>query len=415
MLDNGLRVVVAPLPHLHTATIAVFVRVGSRHEDPDRNGLSHFLEHMVFRGTPTHPSSYLLNLAIEELGGSLDGETSADTTVYSATVPPEHAEQAVRVLGDMLSAPTFQDLEIERRILREELLDGLDEHGANIDPGDAARRLVFAPHALGMPIAGTLENLERFGVEDLRRHLRRHYGARNLVLCASGDVDPAAVVDVAARAFGDFDPGEPTEDHPPTATGVDGRFLFVEHDDSQADVRVSFPTFGERDPRAPALHLLGRILDDGLSSRVPRRICDEKGLAYEAFASLETWSDAGVLDFGASVAHENAPEVVREIGRIVDELREQPIDPTEVDRARRRWLFHLRCSADDDLATAAFYGEGSLLGLDETPEDLAARIRSVTTEEVHQVARELLVPERLHLACVGSRGLERRLKALVPQ
>lgn len=412
-LDNGLRVLVAPLGHLSTATVAVFVKVGSRHESARDNGISHFLEHMLFRGTERHPSSYLLNLAIEGLGGSLDGETHADMTIYHATVPPEHVAEGVAVLGEMLRAPVFADLDVERRVVREEILEDLDEDGNDVNPDDAARRLVFAPHPLGFPIPGTLDNLARFDEDALTAHLRASYGARNVVVCASGRVDAERVIDLVAEAFGALPPGEPVVDQAPERTSASGRFLFVDHPDSQTDVRVSFPTFGEHDPRAPALHLLARILDDGLSARVPSRICDAKGLAYEAFAHLETWSDAGVLDFGASVAHRKAGEAVSELSAIAAELREGPVPEEEVERARRRWLFALRAIVDDDLAVASFYGAGALLGVDDTVEALAERVRAVSADEVSAVARDVLAPERRNVACVGDRTAERRVRSIV--
>ncbi len=408
-LDNGLRVVVAPLPHLHTATVALFARVGSRHEDAGSNGISHFLEHMLFRGTERRPSSYLLNLAIEDLAGSLDGETHADMTVYHATVPPAHLAEALDVLGEMVRSPVFADIDVERRIVREEILEGLDEDERDVDPDDAARRLVFAPHPLGLPIIGSLDNLARFDVQALERHLRACYGAANLVLAASGAVESERVVDLAAEAFGTLPRGSVVSEEPPAQTGTAGRSLFVPHVDSQADVRVSFPTWGERDPRAPALHVLARILDGGLSSRVPRRICDEKGLAYEAFAALETWSDAGVLDFGASVAHRKVPEVLREIAAIAGEIREQGVGEAEVDRARRRWLFELEANRDDDLATAAFHGGRLLLGVEQPLAELGVRIGAVTPDEVGETARDVLAHDRMHVAVVADRSAERRV------
>ena len=408
---SGLRVLVAPLPHLHTATIAAFVKVGSRHETASDNGISHFLEHMVFRGSRLHPSSYALNLAIEDLGGALDGETHADMTVFHASVPPAHAGRAADVLADMLIRPTFADLEIERRIVREEMLADLDEDGTDVNADNAARRLVFAPHPLGFPIPGTLENVARFDVDALRAHHAARYVQCNVVVVATGAVEPERVAQEIAEAFDGMPAGKPTEDASLDAVGERERFLWVDDPGSQCHLRVSFPTFGERDPRAAALHVLARVLDDGLSSRVPRRICDETGLAYDAFGSLETWSDAGALDFGASVAPERAGDAVSAFAELCAELREQGPDRVELDRVKRRWAFQLEAQADDGPSTAFFHGTAATLGLTDLGTEAAiARARAVTLHEVREVAREILTPQNLHTACIGDRTAARRAR-----
>ena len=407
---RDLSVVISPLPHLRTATVAAFVRAGSRHESPENNGISHFLEHMIFRGTERHPSSYALNLAIESLGGSLDGETHADMTVFHGTVPPAHAGEAARVLGEMLTAPTFADLEIERGVVREELLEDLDEDGNDVNADNAIRRLLFAPHPLGLPIPGTIANLERFDLHGLSAHLASRYVRSATTVVATGAIDPARIADAIAEAFEPMPGGTPPSDTPPVP-GADERFLFIEDSGSQSQLRLSFPTFGESDPRSAALHLLARVLHDGLASRVPRRISDEAGLAYDAFASLEIWADAGALDFGASVSSIKAGRVVSAFGSLAHDLVRDGIDPEELDRAKRRWLFQLEAQQDDAVSTAFFHGTSDVLGrAGEGPTALAARASAVTLAEVHEVAAEILSQKNLHAVCVGDRTAGRRAR-----
>ena len=407
---RGLSVITAPLPHLRTATVAAFVRVGSRHETADDNGIGHFLEHMVFRGTARHPSSYALNLAIESLGGSLDGETHADMTVFHATVPPAHAGEAARVLGEMLTSPIFADLEIERGVVREELLEDLDEDGNDVNADNAIRSLLFSPHPLGLPIPGTLGTLDRFDEPMLAAHLAARYVRSATTVVATGAIDPGPIADEIAAAFEPMREGEPPADTAPLP-GTTERFRWIEDYGNQSQLRLSFPTFGENDPRSAALHLLARVLHDGLASRVPRRISDEAGLAYDAFASLEIWADAGALDFGATVSSRKTGKVLEAFAGLTRELVRDGIEPEELERARRRWLFQLEAQDDDTLSTAFFHGTSDVLGREgEDTAALAARISAVTLPQVHGVAEEILSTARLHAVCVGDRTGGRRAR-----
>lgn len=400
-LANGLRVLVAPLPHIQSVTMGVFVKAGSRFEDERTNGLSHFLEHMLFRGTERYPSSYALNLAIEEAGGTLYGATHTDYTLYSTALPPENAEVGLAVLGDMMRAPIFAGIDVEKRILREELLEDLDEDGRDVDIDNLARELLFAPHPLGYKITGTIETVDGFTEGDLRTHLRRFYGARNLVLSIAGAIDPERAIAWAERYFGELPPGERPAVLAPDTRHATERTRIVLDQGSQTDVRLTYPSLGLADPRYTTLQLLGRILDDGLTTRVHRRIVDELGLAYDAFASLEPYEDSGVVDLGASVSHENAPRVLEALFAIVRELSAGDIAAAEVEKARKRYLWDLAAIADDDEATASFYGSALLFDLHETPESAAEAARSVTLHGIRDVASTVFAQGAARLACVG--------------
>lgn len=396
---NGLRVAAVPLPHLHGVTVGMFVKVGARHEDARTNGLSHVLEHMLFRGTEAHPSSYALNLAIERLGGTLYGATHTDFSMYQVSVPPQNVAPVVALLAEIVTHPLLGDLEVEKRVLREEILEGLDEDGNDIDPDNVVRDLLFAPDPLGFKITGSLENVEGFTVDDLRRHLRRFYGARNMAVCVAGAVDED-VVEVVGRAFAGLAPGEPVRTRPaPPPSGR--RFAAVHDDGSQTDVRISYVAPGLHDPRYPALQLVGRVLDDGLSSRLHRHIVDDMGLAYEAFASLEAYEDCGLVDLGASVEHEKTPAVLRELMGLADDLRRRPVEAAELDKVRQRFLWDLEALLDDADGITSFYGTNLLFDLPDTLESTAATTKAVTAEALREVAEWVFAPERAHVACVG--------------
>jgi predicted Zn-dependent peptidase len=222
-LSNGLRLLTIATPHLHTASVCLYVRAGSRYETRETNGLSHFLEHMLFRGSGRYPSSFALNLAIEELGGTLYAETGRDYSLYQITLHPKQVARGLDILGDLFSSPAFRDIDLERKIVIEEILEDLDDRGRNVNVDDQSRRLAWGKHPLGFPITGPMRNVRHFSLADVRSHFRRFYGAANMVLAVAG---PPSVRRHGrrSRACGrdrGGDRGRPS----PTATGrVSARF-----------------------------------------------------------------------------------------------------------------------------------------------------------------------------------------------
>jgi len=408
---SGLEVVVAPLPHLHTTTLCVLAKAGPRYEDTRSNGLSHLCEHMLFRGTETRPTAYALNRAIEDLGGTLEGETHVELTLYQVALPPANVAAGLGILGEMFTAPVFEGLPVEKRIVREEILEGLDEDGREVDIDELARHQLFAPHALGLSLTGTLDNVDAFSDADLRAHFDRHYRAGNLVLVAAGPVDADDLHAAAARAFAGLRPGSRLVGSSPAGVGGP-RSRYVESPGSQTEVRLSFPVTGERHPDALGLHLLSRVLDDGLSSRLHRAITDESGLAYDAFCAVDLYEDVGIFDLGASVEHDKVPEVITALGRLIRDLQDAPIPDDELDRARRRYRWSLDATLDDGEAVAQFHGTSALFALPDTFDGLARGIDALDAGRLRDIARRQLDPGRLHLTMVGlvDEHLQRRAR-----
>ena len=189
ILSNGLPIVVVPQPTVHRAVAALYLRVGSRFETRETNGLSHFLEHMVFRGTKSLPSAHAQALAFERLGGTLYAATHVDHGVMSISVPPRNFEAVIELLGEVTTTPRFTEIEIERGIVREEILEDLDDDGREIDADNLSRALMYERHPLGYTITGGLDSLARFDEPMLRAHHARHYTAANAVLCLAGNLD----------------------------------------------------------------------------------------------------------------------------------------------------------------------------------------------------------------------------------
>lgn len=415
LLANGIRLTVVPQQHLHTATISVFVRVGSRYESRRNNGLSHFLEHMLFRGNGRFPSAYALNWAVERLGGTLNAATYVDCTELELSLPPENVEFGIAIMADILREPRFEDIDVEKGIVREEILESVDERGRDADIDNLARRQLFGTHALGHTITGSAKNVERFTHADLARHMHRYYVGRNMAVVVSGSVNVLRVAAVVRTQFESLRSGKPARALKPPRLRRGPAVRLVDAGGSQTTIRLSFPTFGESDRRVQALRMLARVLDDGMSTRLHQHICDHRGLAYSVFASLDLYRDVGVLDVGTTVEHSKAPEVIAEILAVLYDLVHTPVSQPELDKACARYRWDIRASLDSAEAMAHHYGTLALYERDGALRRLAHRASDVTRLSVQRVAAEILRPERLFVTCTGALepALRTRIRRLV--
>ena len=202
VLPNGLRLVAVTMPHLHSAELALYVKVGGRNDPSDKAGLSHFLEHMLFRGTTDLPTTLDLETAFEAIGGSVNASTDEESTCYFSRLHPDHVAKGIELLASMLLRPTLSDIETEKRIITEEALDDLNEQGEEINPHNLASRLLWPGHPIGRPTIGFLDTIASFDRRDLEQHLKQFYAPGNAVLVVAGSVLPETVFAAAAAAFG---------------------------------------------------------------------------------------------------------------------------------------------------------------------------------------------------------------------
>jgi len=363
-LSNGLRLLTIQTPHLHTASVCLYVRAGSRYETPVTNGLSHFLEHMLFRGSGRYPSSFALNLAIEELGGTLYAETGRDYSLYQITLHPKQVARGLEILGDLFSSPAFRDIDLERKIVIEEILEDLDDRGRNVNVDDQSRRLAWGKHPLGYPITGPMRNVRRFSLQDVRAHFRQFYGAANMVLAVAGPLAAQVVRRDAQAAFARVRSGARRRPRPPELNGRSGpRFRAVHNESAQTQVHVLFHALPETDPGYAALRALIRVLDDGMSTRLHYQICDQKGLAYSVAGSLHSYHDAALLEVDAACSHAKLPALVTETLAMLGRFREELVGVRRSRRAvrlvRRDRALLSRRSAGETRARA---GEGAAGG-----------------------------------------------------
>jgi predicted Zn-dependent peptidase len=401
-LENGLAVTTVPLPHLHTAVCAMFVKVGARFEVPDDSGLSHFVEHMLFRGTERFPTSLDLNTAVERLGSTLHAETGRDYTLFQLALEPENVPDAIGVLGELLGRPRFSEIELERELVLEEINEDYDEQGVEINADDIARGLVFEDHPLGQRIIGPRANVERFTPADVRRHFTAFYGARNANLCVAGPVHHGAIVDAAARALTVMPAGARVEvpAAPPPVAGP--RLRHVSDAGSQTSLAVLFRAIPELDPAYIALLALLRVLDDGMSTRLHYRLADQKGLAYSIHAAIEPLADAALFEITGATANAKVPALVKELLAVLSGLRRGEVTADELAKARVRYRYETLASIDDAAAMAGWFGGTALYYQPPTLSARLAAMAAIEVDDVVRVADQVLTPDKLALAAVGT-------------
>lgn len=414
-LENGLPVVVAPQPQLHRAHVALYVRVGSRFETAEQNGLSHFLEHMLYRGTPRLPQAHDVNLAFESLGGYLYAATQVDFGVFSVTLPAETLADSTALFADVLLEPTFADIDVEKEIVCEEILEDLDDEGRMIDADNLSRQLIYPDHPLGFTITGDEDRVRGFDRTMLKAHHARHYNAANAVLAFSGAVDPKRAFDLARTHFARMPRGERVVAAPPVHAQTRSRLSMVENLSSQTELRVCFRAVPDRIDTRATTEMLMRILDDGMSTRLYHRVCDDKGLCYDVSASYDGYDDDGILDFAAGVQHARAAVVTKEITSVLTELARSGPSESELAKARRRHGWDVRTMLDSPEDLAAYFATGILFERLETPERRIEHCAAITSEDVRTLAETLAQPDRLNVLAVGllDDGEDKRLEDIV--
>ncbi|MFO0744873.1 MAG: pitrilysin family protein [Myxococcota bacterium] len=400
-LDNGLEVVCVPLEHLHLTSIILFVRVGSRFETASENGLSHLLEHVLFRGCEAYPDTYALNSAIETIGTGLDAATSRDFTTFEATCLPERAGEMLAIMGQMISRPLLTGVDVERRIITEELQDEIDAKGKDVDVDNLAKMKLFPAQGLGLKVGGTLARIGRFEAEDCRRWYDRHYTGQNMALAVTGPLDPAAIHAAAAAAFGSRPPGERLDTHVPRPRVDLPAMEYTRHSGSQVDLEITWTLPPEDHPDWAALLLVQRLLDDGTCARLRHRVVDQLGLAYHAGADLEVYDRVSLLTIGSQTRPNQVVPLIDAMLETLDQLGSEPVPAGELERMRSRLALELGSVVDSPSSTAYWFGLERLYPAADSLGRRHMRAMAVTPDEIQAAVRAHLDRRKAQLTVVG--------------
>jgi len=401
---NGLRLLTIEMPHLHSAEMLCYVGVGSRYEAKDEGGISHFLEHMLFRGTEDYPKSFCLEAAFESVGGAVNASTDAEATCYHTRFHPERLALCAQLFASLLRRPLLQGIEIERRIIMEEALEDFNEQREEINLDNLTSRLLWPNHPLSQPTIGTHESLAAINVDALRRHHHTYYAPQNTVIAIAGAISHSDTLQAVAKAFADW-AGEsvplPQLWQVPEKEKMGAETVWVHDSDSQVAVQFAFRMPGRNDARQMDLRVLRRLLTGGGTSRLLLRLREELGLTYSVDAALSLFAESGCLSIDLAVAPENLIAAVREVLHVLTDLRTNAISAEELERLKVGYLYDLDFSQDHTDEMATRYGWGELCGCLRTTEDDRQAVVAISADSLQRTAQELLDPQQLKLAVVG--------------
>jgi predicted Zn-dependent peptidase len=401
-LPNGLRIVTTPMPSTQAASVNVFVGVGSRSEPKHLNGITHFLEHMVFKGTEKRPDAIQIAQEIEGAGGTLNAYTNKEFTCYWNIVPFDRLPTALDVAADMLLHSKLEQEEIdrERAVVQQELKRNHD------NPGSWAGRLigtaVYGEQPPGWDVGGTVELVQQMQRPDFIAHINAWYRPANVVLSVAGNVSHDQVVELAAPLFGAMPPGDipAVQPYDPAVRGP--RVVTDSRKVDQCNLYLGLAIFGRDDPDRYAIRVLNDVLGAGMSSRLFREVRERRGLAYSVGSGYGFLADAGTFTISAGVNRDRLTETIRVCLDEVDRLRDQPVPEDELRRAKDHTIGRFRLGLETAHSLGQRHGEALLTRNEIEPIDtVVARFEAVTADDIQAVARRIFRRDGFHCSVVG--------------
>lgn len=413
VLSNGLRVLVVPMPHVRSVTVALFFGMGSRFETASEQGVAHLVEHMLFKGSRQFPTAQIISETIEGVGGILNAATDKELTVYWAKVASQHSRLALTLLSDMVRNPIFDpvELEKEKKVVLEEL--GLAQDAPGEWVHQILSELLWPDQPLGREIAGTEATVRAQTIDDLRRYVQRGYPPSNTVLMVAGNADPAEIIAQAERELSG--PAAP----PPTwvpARDASGQPLVATQarETEQAYLCLGGKSLSRSDPDRYALRLANAVLGDGMSSRLFLEVRERRGLAYDVNSYVSAFHDSGALVVNAGVDPEQVEATVEAILAEIDKLRQHVVPATELRKVKEYLKGRTLLSLEDSASVAQWYATQELLTNELlTPDQAVFRIESVTTEDVLRACQRIFNRDWLNLALIGPPADSDRLRSLL--
>jgi predicted Zn-dependent peptidase len=400
VLSNGLIVVTETMNHVRSVSIGVWVRNGSRREAIEQNGLAHFMEHMVFKGTQRR-SAEAIAREMDSVGGMLDAFTSKEQICFNAKVLDENLPIAFDVIADLVLRPRFdsEDVAKERQVVLEEIKMDLDNPEYMLH--EIFTRGFWPAHPLGRPILGTPETVKQFSREALQTRFREWFAPDHLVITAAGNVTHQQVTDLVQREFGHLGSNGALEDHTPPKTDAP---LHVERKKEleQVHLCVGVPSLPIAHERRFSIAVLNNMLGGGMSSRLFQNIREKRGLAYAVFSEITPYSDAGMLTVYAGTAKETVGQVLDLTIAEFRSMKESPVSDEELRRAKNHLKGSLMLSLEStssrmsNLARQELYF-GKFYSLDE----ILASIEAVSREDVQSLAQEFFRPEQISATVLG--------------
>lgn len=399
---NGLRILSCAMPHTYSVSVGFYLSAGSRYENEDLAGASHFLEHMLFKGTTRRPSPQAIAAQIEGHGGVFNASTGQESTVFWAKMPQPHMGLALDVLADMLRSSLILPTEVEkeRRVILEEISASQDVPEELVSL--AVNSITWPDHPLGRDVAGTPISVGGMTKASLQGFMATHYGPQNTVLIVTGDVQHDQVVAATAGLLGDWQQGDARSYAPAPPNSSTPQVAVIQRPIEQTHLIMHLPGISRRDEQRYALGMLNVVLGEGMSSRLFLEIRERLGLAYAVDSYTSFMSDTGVIGVYAAVDPAEARTTLAAVARELVRLRSETLDAETLGIAREFSKGRLLLGMEDTLSVASWFGRQEIL--DEeilTVEDAIGKLEAVTAEDIQQTAQRLIHPHGARLAIVG--------------
>jgi len=401
VLGNGLPVLTVRMPQVRSVSVAYFFGAGARYEQPEEAGVSHFLEHLLFKGTARRPLAPQISGAIEKVGGYMNAATDRELTTYWAKAARPYFPEALDLLSDMITSSLYDptELERERKVILEEIASVNDSPAQKVDV--LIDEAVFPGSPLGRDVAGTPESVTGLTRDMVLGYARTQYCPNNTVLAVAGDLDHEEVVHAVQSQTASWLPAKPREWIPSDTTQRDPTTLIENRRTEQAHFCLAMRGLSSRHPQRYALDLLNVVLGEGMSSRLFVELREKHGLAYEIHSSVSHFLDDGMVTLYAGVdpsrIHDAIERAVQELSRIRELVPEE-----ELAKAKAMVKGRLLLRTEDTRSMASWVGVQELLSKEvRTIDDVVRIIDGITAEEMQKVAADIFDPARLHLAVVG--------------
>ena len=413
-LPNGIRVIGQKLPHFRSVSIGVWVGTGSVKERQGEGGISHYIEHMLFKGTQKR-SAQAIAAEMDGIGAQLNAFTSKECTCFYARAMDEHLDRAVDILSDMVLHSVFDPAEMEKEkgVVCEEILMVEDT------PEDVVMELLssayFGDSPLGRPILGTEESVRSMSREMVTGYLARHYNAGNILVAAAGNFEEQALYDILCKYFCEAGTTSAPEPYPAIHLPQGHRFVSREKPIEQCHITLATPAYCAQDPRYYPLLVLNNALGGNLSSRLFQKIREERGLAYSVYSFNSSYRELGTLGFYAGTNAAQAQTVLALMIEEMDQVRANGLEEEEFVRSKEQLKGSYVLSNESVGSRMTAIGKRKLLyGETKTEEEILQSIEQVTMEDVRAAAKEVLSTQQLAAAFVGKvSGLEAELERLL--
>jgi predicted Zn-dependent peptidase len=408
-LESAVRVVTEEVPSVRSVALGLWVRTGSRNETPAQAGVSHFLEHLLFKGTARY-SAIEISERFDGLGASVNAATGKETTHLHARFLDEHTEEVFELLAEMLLAPTYPEIDSERDVVLEEIAMYEDEPQDRVH--DVLADAVFGDHPLGRRVLGEAEVIASIPVPDIDAYHQVHYTGANLVVGAAGHLDHERIVELAERLVS---PAATAGESDGTGRPDDvARLRFYEKDTEQYHICFGAPGITRDDDRRYGLAVLDSIFGGSTSSRLFREVREKRGLAYAVGSYNEQYTDSGLVATYVGTREDNVEEACAIIGAELERLRAEPVSAEELARAKENVKGRLVLSSESTAARMTRISRATLFDLPiDSLDEMLAKVDAVSVDDLTGLAAELYGAERLSAACIG-RGEGSFRDALAP-